>query len=67
MKVLYLLFFLSVTVVVDASTDRFNYGETDLENGNYGPADWDKVDCHDLETCVSRPKQRVENDLFLFV
>jgi hypothetical protein len=47
-----------IAIAVDGSThDRFNYNETDLENRNFGPADWDKVVCNDLETCVSRPKQ----------
>jgi hypothetical protein len=67
MKVLCLLLsLLSIAVAVDGSTrDRFNYDKTDLENRNFGPADWGEVVCPDLETCVSRPKQCVENDFFL--
>lgn len=34
------------------SADSFNYRHT--ENGDeYGPAEWNKVSCNNLETCVS--------------
>jgi hypothetical protein len=59
MRVLCLLFLLSITVVVDGSNDRFNYDVTDLENRNFGPADWGMVECDDIETCVSCPKSRI--------
>jgi hypothetical protein len=66
MRVLCLLSLLSIAGAVDGPThDRFNYDKTDLENRNFGPADWDKVVCNDLETCVSRPKQRDEIAFFL--
>jgi hypothetical protein len=65
MKVLCLLSLLFVTAVVDGLHDTFNYDVTDLENRNFGPADWGMVDCRDTETCVSRPKQCVGNVSFL--
>jgi hypothetical protein len=34
-----------------AADSKFNYDET--SGDNYGPQDWDKVDCDELETCVS--------------
>jgi hypothetical protein len=64
--VLCLLSLLSITGV-DGSYDRFNYDVTDLENRNFGPADWGMVDCHDIETCVSCSKLRMENIFFVLV
>ena len=31
--------------------DDFNYGYS--KGDNYGPADWKKVECNDLDSCVS--------------
>jgi hypothetical protein len=55
-RVLCLLSLLAITGVADGSYDRFNYDVTDLKNRNFGPADWDMVDCQDIGTCVSCPK-----------
>jgi len=33
--------------------DRFNYGVSDFEAHDYGPKDWNMVECNDVETCVS--------------
>ena len=35
-----------------ARADDFNYRST--QGDNYGPNDWNKVRCGNLETCVSR-------------
>jgi hypothetical protein len=59
MKVLAFLCLLSITAV-DGSYDRFNYDVTDLEDRNFGPADWGMVNCPDVETCVSRENRRLE-------
>jgi len=34
-----------------AIADDFNYGYT--SGDNYGPAEWNKVECNDLDSCVS--------------
>ena len=42
-----------ITALISAVTaDDFNYGYT--SGNDYGPADWRKVECNNLETCVSR-------------
>jgi hypothetical protein len=33
------------------NSDSFNFRET--SGDDYGPEDWDRVRCDDLETCVS--------------
>jgi hypothetical protein len=45
------LLFLLLSAVAAQNDHLFNYGET--EDGNFGPEDWDKVACDDLDTCVS--------------
>jgi len=40
-------------LVVAANYDTFNYDETDWSTRSFGPDDWDEVQCHDVETCVS--------------
>jgi hypothetical protein len=34
--------------------DQFNYGST--KGNNYGPKDWGKIQCPDVNTCVSFEK-----------
>jgi hypothetical protein len=41
------------TIVEARSNDRFNYGETDFDNDNFGTEDWDLVGCGNVRTCVS--------------
>jgi hypothetical protein len=43
-----LSYYTAALVTADSS---FNYDET--SGDNYGPEDWDKVECDELETCVS--------------
>ena len=55
-------FLLSSSFLVQAiqarNDDQFNYRGTDSNpsgNGNdYGPAQWEKVTCDNIETCVSQ-------------
>ena len=35
-----------------AQQDTFNYRGT--SGNDYGPSDWDRVSCNNLDTCVSR-------------
>lgn len=39
------------------NTDLFNYDNTRVweEGADYGPRDWDQVECDDIEDCVSTP------------
>lgn len=39
---------------LDRRLDRFSYDGTNRETDHvdYGPPDWDKVQCQDLDTCV---------------
>ena len=40
-----------ISVLSGVSADSFNYR---YSSGNeYGPADWRKVECNDLDSCVS--------------
>lgn len=42
------------TVFVQANNkDRFNYGNTDEDDKDYGPEDWNEVSCDDPGNCVS--------------
>lgn len=43
--------FTGLLCIVSAQ-DLFNYDKT--SGNDYGPEEWDKVDCPDLETCVSQ-------------
>lgn len=46
----------SNVVTAQSNLDLFNYhGTTTSSNGmnDYGPKDWAKVKCSDLDTCVS--------------
>lgn len=47
------LWLLLLTATLGFNDDLFNYGESDLDNRNYGPLDWDQVTCDDVTTCVS--------------
>lgn len=47
------LWLLLLTATLGFNDDLFNYGESDLDNRNYGPEDWDQVTCDDVTTCVS--------------
>ena len=40
---------------IPANLDRFNYDQTDLSGtySTYGPKDWIRVRCADLDQCVS--------------
>ena len=59
--VLLLLLLVPAIVVLAGDSDRFNYyGTTERTSGaiDYGPDDWDKLDClggqnHDINLCVS--------------
>jgi hypothetical protein len=46
---------LAVCQDVDRTLDRFNYDTTKRYDGHvdFGPAEWDKVQCEDLSKCVS--------------
>lgn len=35
------------------NNDLFTYDETDADKRVFGPAEWDQVQCDDLEECVS--------------
>lgn len=51
-----LAIFLLLIVVCTSNpydNDRFNYVATDFENRNFGPRDWEDVDCPDVTNCVS--------------
>jgi hypothetical protein len=50
----YVLTVYVATLAVNAE-DTFNYDRT--EGNNYGPEDWDRVSCDNLEDCVSRKQQ----------
>ena len=40
-----------LTAVPGVNSDAFNYRKT--SGDDYGPADWDRVRCGDLDDCVS--------------
>ena len=44
--------FLIAAISGRARADLFNYDKT--KGDNYGPSDWNKVDCNGLDDCVSR-------------
>lgn len=47
-----LVLFLITFVVVDGQNlDRFNYVST--KSNDYGPSDWQKVKCQNVDSCVS--------------
>lgn len=35
------------------NNDLFTYDETDADKRVFGPAEWDQIQCDDLEECVS--------------
>lgn len=53
-KMLLLALLASSLLVQGQNTDLFNYeGTRDWEEGkDYGPRDWDQVECDDVEKCV---------------
>jgi hypothetical protein len=55
MKVLFLLAALPLSSW-GQNTDLFNYRETD--GNDYGPRDWEEVECDDLDECVSMSRAR---------
>jgi hypothetical protein len=43
-----------ISMIQAQTYDLFNYGDT-KEDGNindYGPKDWGKISCNDVDTCV---------------
>lgn len=44
---------LSLGVVAPEKEDIFNFAETDFLNNDFGPDDWDLIECDDVATCVS--------------
>jgi hypothetical protein len=38
-----------------AYPDYFTFGATNENQDTYGPADWDKVECKNVDTCVRFP------------
>lgn len=47
------------------NTDLFNYRETDESARDFGPRDWDQVECDDREFCVSVVRQSFQKYLKL--
>ena len=47
-----LVLLLMVTVDADSNDYRFNFDET-RDDHDYGPEDWNKVECEDASKCVS--------------
>jgi hypothetical protein len=46
------LLLVSGTVLANGVEDRFNYNATNWIQRNYGPKDWNLVQCDDVATCV---------------
>lgn len=46
------LLLVSGTVRANGVEDRFNYNATNWIQRNYGPKDWNLVQCDDVATCV---------------
>lgn len=44
---------LLLSFLTSSGNDKFNYGETDWNARDFGPADWGEVECSDVDTCVS--------------
>ena len=53
-----LLFAVALPLTWGYNDDLFNYRGTDEEGRDFGPRDWEEVDCDDLETCVSSECRR---------
>lgn len=51
-----LLWLVSYAVRANGAEDRFNYNATNWIQRNYGPRDWNLVQCGDVATCVSRSR-----------
>lgn len=49
----YMLLSASTVFVQANNRDRFNYGNTDEDDKDYGPEDWNEVSCDDPGNCVS--------------
>ena len=51
--ILKLLVLASLSFLLARGNDAFNYDKTDWKARNFGPKDWDLVECDDVATCVS--------------
>lgn len=49
---LHAILFIVTNISGRVEADSFNYRYT--SGDNYGPAEWNKVDCNGLEDCVSK-------------
>ena len=58
-RMMLLLFLLVVPMLVKSQDDLFNYDSTrNWEEGtDYGPREWDQVECDDVETCHGWPEK----------
>jgi carbonic anhydrase len=58
-RMILLLFLLVVPMLVKGQDDLFNYDSTrNWEDGtDYGPREWDQVECDDVETCYGWPEK----------